>query len=226
MAVPIAFVARETIAIGFSSVKVTKARKAIAIGRRKVTVYIINKVYAPYPTNPTSLNVHCKSKDDNLGIHILNFGGLYKFSFKPQFIPIRPTLFSCNFTWPQNPNIFHLDVYNQKHNKCHDLEILLIYSLFQQNCSLGLYNSLVERCFNNCVKTFYRSSLNKLSSQVSVKFSDINQGASTTDKQYWKLALRSGSKYKIQKNPEGNEVDLGGCDLGYLEGEKWLYFQQ
>lgn len=132
----VAFEARETIAIGFSSVKVTKARKAIAIGRRKVTVYIINKVYAPYPTNPTSLNVHCKSKDDNLGIHTLNFGGLYKFSFKPQFIPIRPTLFSCNFTWPQNPNIFHLDVYNQKHNKCHDCtwEIYGFGACLNQDC--------------------------------------------------------------------------------------------
>ncbi|RHN59117.1 putative Tim10/DDP family zinc finger [Medicago truncatula] len=68
----------------------------------------------------------------------------------------------------------------------------------QTRDSLRLYNSLVERCFNNCVSSFYRSSLNKpeetcvlrcagkylrFSSHVGVKFSDINQGASTTDKQ-------------------------------------------
>ncbi|XP_004506575.1 mitochondrial import inner membrane translocase subunit Tim9-like [Cicer arietinum] len=68
----------------------------------------------------------------------------------------------------------------------------------QTRDSLRMYNSLVERCFKNCVDTFYRSSLNKpeetcvlrcaekflrFSMQVGVKFSDINQGASTTDKQ-------------------------------------------
>ncbi|XP_045830654.1 mitochondrial import inner membrane translocase subunit Tim9-like [Trifolium pratense] len=68
----------------------------------------------------------------------------------------------------------------------------------QTRDSLRLYNSLVEKCFNNCVSTFYRSALNRgeetcvlrcaekylrLSSQVGIKFSDINQGAPTTDKQ-------------------------------------------
>jgi len=40
----LAFEARETIAIGFSSVTVTKARKAIVIASGKVKVYILNKV--------------------------------------------------------------------------------------------------------------------------------------------------------------------------------------
>ncbi|KAL5073066.1 hypothetical protein RYX36_012050 [Vicia faba] len=68
----------------------------------------------------------------------------------------------------------------------------------QMRDNLRLYNSLVERCFKNCVNTFYRSSLNKLeetcvlrcaekylrlSTQVGIKYSDIYQGASTTDKQ-------------------------------------------
>ncbi|XP_027337666.1 mitochondrial import inner membrane translocase subunit Tim9-like [Abrus precatorius] len=62
--------------------------------------------------------------------------------------------------------------------------------------SLKMYNSLVERCFKDCVNTFYRKSLTKqeetcvlrcaqkfmrLSMQVGLRFSDINQGASTTD---------------------------------------------
>ncbi|TKY63276.1 Mitochondrial import inner membrane translocase subunit Tim9 [Spatholobus suberectus] len=63
--------------------------------------------------------------------------------------------------------------------------------------SLRMYNSLVERCFKECVNTFYRKSLTKqeetcvlrcaqkflrLSMQVGLRFSDLNQGASTTDK--------------------------------------------
>ncbi|KAK7390557.1 hypothetical protein VNO78_25866 [Psophocarpus tetragonolobus] len=63
--------------------------------------------------------------------------------------------------------------------------------------SLRMYNSLVERCFSECVDTFYRKSLTKreetcvlrcaqkflrLSMQVGLKFSDLSQEASTTDK--------------------------------------------
>ncbi|MED6138122.1 protein transporter tim9 [Stylosanthes scabra] len=58
--------------------------------------------------------------------------------------------------------------------------------------SLKMYNSLVERCFKDCVDTFYRKSLTKkeetcvlrcaekfmrLSMQVGSRFSDIDQGA-------------------------------------------------
>ncbi|MED6131930.1 protein transporter tim9 [Stylosanthes scabra] len=57
--------------------------------------------------------------------------------------------------------------------------------------SLKMYNSLVERCFKDCVNTFYRKSLTKkeetcvlrcaekfmrLSMQVGSRFSDIDQG--------------------------------------------------
>lgn len=34
-----------------------------------------------------------------------------------------------------------------------------------------------------------------------------------------------GVKVLFIKNPEGVAIDLGGCDLGHLEGDKWLYFQ-
>ncbi|KAG5042736.1 hypothetical protein JHK87_006651 [Glycine soja] len=63
--------------------------------------------------------------------------------------------------------------------------------------SLRMYNSLVEKCFKECVNTFYRKSMTKqeetcvlrcaqkylrLSMQVGLRFSDLNQGSSTTDK--------------------------------------------
>lgn len=46
-----------------------------------VTVTIINKV-VELP-NPQSLIVHCKSKDNDLGNHVLRVGESYRFSFRP-----------------------------------------------------------------------------------------------------------------------------------------------
>ncbi|CAJ1949282.1 unnamed protein product [Sphenostylis stenocarpa] len=72
-----------------------------------------------------------------------------------------------------------------------------IVEQIQLRDSLRMYNSLVENCFKECVNTFYRKSLTKqeetcvyrcaqkfmrLSTQVGLRFSDLNQEASTTDK--------------------------------------------
>ncbi|XP_051120753.1 mitochondrial import inner membrane translocase subunit Tim9-like [Andrographis paniculata] len=60
--------------------------------------------------------------------------------------------------------------------------------------SLRTYNALVERCFGDCVNTFYRKSLGKQeencvrrcaekflqhSVRAATKFAELNQGAST-----------------------------------------------
>ncbi|XP_018831341.1 mitochondrial import inner membrane translocase subunit Tim9-like [Juglans microcarpa x Juglans regia] len=62
--------------------------------------------------------------------------------------------------------------------------------------SLRMYNSLVERCFMDCVDTFQRKSLTKQeetcvrrcaekflkhSMRVGMRFAELNQGAATTD---------------------------------------------
>ncbi|KAG2380862.1 Mitochondrial import inner membrane translocase subunit Tim9 [Vigna angularis] len=74
--------------------------------------------------------------------------------------------------------------------------------------SLRMYNSVVERCFNECVNAFYRKSLTKqeetcvlrcaqkflrLSTQVGLRFSDLTQEASTTDK----VHIIAGAESKI-----------------------------
>ncbi|KAF7845490.1 mitochondrial import inner membrane translocase subunit Tim9 [Senna tora] len=76
------------------------------------------------------------------------------------------------------------------------LDVVLIYSLLKQNCSLRMYNSLVERCFTDCVHSFYRKSLTKQeetcvnrcaekfsrhSVLLGLRFSELSQGASTKD---------------------------------------------
>lgn len=67
------------------------------------------------------LTVHCKSKDDDLGVHVLQPKGSYEFSFKPNFFTTS-TLFFCSFEWP---GAFHwFDIYvdardNKICSKCH-----------------------------------------------------------------------------------------------------------
>lgn len=58
----------------------------------KVTVEIKNDI------NPnTGLTVQCKSKEDDLGPHILEKGQAFSFKFKVNFF--QTTLFFCNFRW-------------------------------------------------------------------------------------------------------------------------------
>lgn len=64
------------------------------------------------------------------------------------------------------------------------------------NCSLRMYNSLVERCYTDCVDNFQRKSLTKQeetcvrrcaekflkhSMRVGMRFAELNQGAATSD---------------------------------------------
>lgn len=63
-------------------------------------------------------------------------------------------------------------------------------------CSLRMYNSLVERCFNDCVDSFKHKKLQKQeetcvqrcaekflkhSMRVGMRFAELNQGAATQD---------------------------------------------
>ncbi|XAR48896.1 hypothetical protein NMG60_11031877 [Bertholletia excelsa] len=50
------------------------------------------------------MGIHCKSKDDDLGNHILNNGQEFSWKFKTNFI--GSTLFFCDFTWGFKPTSF------------------------------------------------------------------------------------------------------------------------
>ncbi|CAL0311309.1 unnamed protein product [Lupinus luteus] len=68
--------------------------------------------------NGTILTFHCKSKDDDLGIHTLNNDEEFKFQFRRNLF--SNTVFCCNFTW--NGISHRFDIYNYKRDEiyCHD----------------------------------------------------------------------------------------------------------
>ncbi|XP_024029586.1 S-protein homolog 4-like [Morus notabilis] len=99
----------------------------------------------------TDLTVHCKSKDDDLGIHVVAPNGSYGFRFAPNIF--GGTLFFCRMEWPGNSHYF--DIYVQKR----DRQLALDEGLkLQYNLNKGeeLANSIAARVIvkNNTVKGY------------------------------------------------------------------------
>ncbi|ESW11852.1 hypothetical protein PHAVU_008G064000 [Phaseolus vulgaris] len=65
------------------------------------------------------LNLHCKSKDDDLGQHLLHINQSFKMSFRTKIF--YGTLFFCSFQWGNGP-VLHFDVYDEirDQHKCDD----------------------------------------------------------------------------------------------------------
>ncbi|ESW11846.1 hypothetical protein PHAVU_008G063400 [Phaseolus vulgaris] len=66
------------------------------------------------------LNLHCKSKDDDLGQHVLHYNQYFKITFGPNYF--LQTLFFCSFQWGNGPFLYY-NVYDQSKDlfKCaHD----------------------------------------------------------------------------------------------------------
>lgn len=55
------------------------------------------------------LTVHCKSKDDDLGVHVIPPDGSWEFQFRPNFW--NSTQYFCKFDW--NGGSYWFDIYIQ-----------------------------------------------------------------------------------------------------------------
>ncbi|KAF5736671.1 hypothetical protein HS088_TW14G00821 [Tripterygium wilfordii] len=75
----------------------------------KTTVYIYN-----YLGPNTDLTIHCRSKNDDLGEHILSFLSDFRFTFKPNIW--GTTLFYCSMSWPGQFHSF--DIYVDGRDGC------------------------------------------------------------------------------------------------------------
>lgn len=79
----------------------------------KIQVRITNQLYGK-----KELKIHCKSKNDDLKVHILSYNEEYMFVFKPNFF--LTTLFFCGFVWDDKLHWF--DIYVQERDDCLDNE--------------------------------------------------------------------------------------------------------
>ncbi|CAL0304032.1 unnamed protein product [Lupinus luteus] len=61
----------------------------------------------------TPLMIHCKSRDDDLGVHVLKYDEEWKFQFQINFH--QSTLFFCGFTWDGTLHWF--DIYDWSRDK-------------------------------------------------------------------------------------------------------------
>lgn len=58
----------------------------------------------------SSLIVHCQSKDDDLGVHVIHFNEFFDWNFKPHVF-ITNTLFFCTLQW--NDKLLSFDAYKE-----------------------------------------------------------------------------------------------------------------
>ncbi|CAN1144631.1 S-protein homolog 3 [Linum perenne] len=72
----------------------------------KVTVTVVNSV-----GEGRYLDFHCKSGDDDLGRHLLEPNGSFKFTFRPNMV--GGTVFYCAFSWEKGSGVKWFDVYLQ-----------------------------------------------------------------------------------------------------------------
>ena len=56
------------------------------------------------------LTIHCQSKDDDLGVHVLSYNNSFEWSFYPNFF-VMNTLFFCKIQWQDK--IMPLDSYEE-----------------------------------------------------------------------------------------------------------------
>ena len=64
----------------------------------------------------TELNVHCKSKNDDLGPHTLAPHGSYTFKFRPNFW--NSTQFFCKFIWKDGSHWFDIYIQTRDQHEC------------------------------------------------------------------------------------------------------------
>lgn len=63
-----------------------------------------------------TLTVHCKSKDDDIGVKVLPPRASFEFSFRPLYF--FKTQFYCSFEWPGQLNYFDIYVDTRDRKRC------------------------------------------------------------------------------------------------------------
>ena len=78
----------------------------------KRTINIVNSLYVG--RSEVDITVHCKSGDDDLGQHVLPYGGTYTFQFRPK----GSSLFYCSFAWQNQFKRYDIYKDDRDHELC------------------------------------------------------------------------------------------------------------
>ncbi|GMH29328.1 hypothetical protein Nepgr_031171 [Nepenthes gracilis] len=65
----------------------------------------------------SEITVHCKSKDDDLGVHNIGAGESYGWHFRPNFL--GSTLFFCGFNWENKHVVADVYTYERDYGRCY-----------------------------------------------------------------------------------------------------------
>nr|AVY54510.1 Hum s 3 allergen [Humulus scandens] len=90
------------------------------------------------------LSVHCKSGDDDFGVHNLSYNATYSLSFRRNFR--GTTLIECGFSWDWGKQSHHTDIYTPEGPNCRAPNKCLWYIIPSGPC-LSHSNSFEYRCF-------------------------------------------------------------------------------
>ncbi|EEF44291.1 conserved hypothetical protein [Ricinus communis] len=82
-----------------------------AEGSHKTLVRVTNSL-----DGGADLTLHCKSKDDDLGVHLLHFNGSFQFRFWPNFW--GTTKFGCSMEWGGKVHWFDIYRQNRDTDRC------------------------------------------------------------------------------------------------------------
>ncbi|CAI0559509.1 unnamed protein product [Linum tenue] len=97
---------------------VAKAERTNGFFPIKKTVTITNALQSR-----AQVKLHCKSKDDDLGIRMLRYDDSFHFGFRPNIF--FTTLFYCSFEWPGSGRVHWYDVYDDMAMNCINCKYLV-----------------------------------------------------------------------------------------------------
>ncbi|KAL9812239.1 S-protein 29 [Arabidopsis thaliana] len=90
----------------------------------------------------TTLTISCRSKDDDLGEHLLLHGQAFLWKFRPSWF--RTTLFTCKFLW--NNNVKWFDTYRSDRDQGHCYSCNWSINA-DSACISGNFNKKFDRCY-------------------------------------------------------------------------------
>lgn len=103
-----------------SSVIMSEASQVMATsGKDAIFVFPLDHVSVHVYNNlepGLNLDVHCKSKDDDLGLHTVPFNESFQWKFTVN--ARQTTLFFCGLTWRDGSGIYDIYVAKRDHPRC------------------------------------------------------------------------------------------------------------